>query len=110
SSTPVRVGTVAVVALLTGASVALAGPIPFLGLIAPYCARVLAGAALASQLAYSIPLGAALMLSADLTARLLLAPFEAPVSAVLAVIGAPLLIWIVHRDATLALMPVGSER
>lgn len=107
---PARVGAVVVVALLTGTSVALAGPIPFLGLIAPYCARTLAGVTIASQLPYSILLGAALMLSADLSSRLLLAPFEAPVSAVLAGIGAPLLIWMVNRDATLALMPAGTER
>lgn len=107
---PARVGAVAVVALLTGTSVALAGPIPFLGLIAPYCARALAGVTIASQLPYSILLGSALMLSADLSSRLLLAPFEAPVSAVLAGIGAPLLIWMVNRDATLALMPAGRDQ
>ncbi|MBD9356122.1 FecCD family ABC transporter permease [Methylomonas albis] len=106
---PVRTAAVLVVALLSGTCVALAGPMPFLGLIATYSARALAGAVLAKQCAYSIWLGAVLMLLADISARLLLAPFEMPVSAVLAAIGAPLLIWIVHRNAALALMPAGTE-
>lgn len=92
------------VALLAGSAVALAGPIAFLGLIAPYAARALAGVTLAAQLAFAIPLGAILLLAADLAARLIVAPYEAPVSALLALLGAPLLIWMVRRDAALALV------
>jgi iron complex transport system permease protein len=99
----IRVLTVTAVALLAGTAVALAGPIAFLGLIAPYCARGLAGVTIGAQFAFAIPIGAALLLLADLAARLIVAPYEAPMSAVLALVGAPLLIWIVHRDATLAL-------
>ncbi len=103
---PMRTRSLAVlaVALLAGSAVALAGPIAFLGLIAPYAARALAGVALAAQLAFAVPLGAILLLAADLAARLIVAPYEAPVSALLALLGAPLLIWMVRRDAALALV------
>ncbi|WFP50551.1 iron ABC transporter permease [Methylomonas sp. EFPC3] len=106
----VRVCAVGAVALLSGTSVALAGPISFLGLLAPYCARALAGVSLKAQLAYAIPLGSIVMMAADLAARLAIAPFEAPVGAVLALIGAPLLIWIVHREPNLGFSPHGAER
>ncbi|MEC8850130.1 MAG: iron ABC transporter permease [Pseudomonadota bacterium] len=100
----IRITAVVAVALLAGSAVALAGPIAFLGLIAPYAARAIAGVAVSTQLAYAMPLGAALLLAADLAARLIVAPFEAPVSALLALLGAPLLIVMVRRNATLALV------
>jgi len=85
--------------VLTGSAVALAGPIAFLGLLAPHLARGLNATGLAHQLAWSAVLGAALLLLADLGARLIAQPFETPVSVVTALLGAPLLVWLARRGS-----------
>ena len=59
------VGSLAVV-LLAGASVAAAGPIAFAGLAVPHVARLLVGADYRWILAYSLLLGPALLLAADI--------------------------------------------
>ncbi|WP_206617976.1 iron ABC transporter permease [Hahella sp. KA22] len=86
------------ITLLSAAAVALAGPIVLLGLIAAYIARALAGHHLRNQLLYSAVAGAFLLLSADILARVINRPFEAPVSAVVAFIGVPIIIRIVHSN------------
>ena len=43
--------------------------------------------------------GALVMVSADLAGRLMLAPLEVPVGIVTAVIGGPLLLWILLRPS-----------
>ncbi|WP_081905418.1 FecCD family ABC transporter permease [Janthinobacterium agaricidamnosum] len=97
---PVRLGVAASVTLLTGSAVALAGPIGFLGLLAPYLARFLVRqAGLAPQLLAAAWLGAALLLAADLAARLAVQPFETPISVMTALAGAPLLIWLARSKA-----------
>lgn len=96
--TMLRLGIAVVTTLLTASAVALAGPIAFLGLIAPYLGRAMA-ASLPAQLAWSAALGAALLLLADLGARLVAQPFETPVSVLTALFGAPLLIWMARRRA-----------
>ncbi|AGT10753.1 FecCD family ABC transporter permease [Paracoccus aminophilus] len=81
------------IALTAGASVALAGPVGFIGLIAPHLARRLAsgrtGSSLTALILISAPLGAALALSADTIGRIAIRPSELPVGLVLAMIGAP---------------------
>ncbi|AIY40968.1 ABC-type Fe3+-siderophore transport system [Collimonas arenae] len=104
---PVRLGVALSVTLLTGSAVALAGPIGFLGLLAPYLSRFLARslmppsyqAGLATQLLIAAWLGAALLLAADLAARLAVQPFETPISVMTALAGAPLLIWLARSRA-----------
>lgn len=108
-----RAAAVVAVALMAGSAVALAGPIGFLGLIAPYAARAWvstwAVVTLGRQLVCSVLIGAGLLLLADLAARLIVAPYEAPVSALLALLGAPLLILMVRRDALLSLSRIGAD-
>ncbi|MFI5808262.1 FecCD family ABC transporter permease [Streptomyces sp. NPDC051561] len=82
------------VTLLAGAAVALAGPIAFLGLLAPYAARAVTGPRMAGQLVLSGLVGGVAMIAADLLARVVIRPWETPVSVLLAFIGGPLLIWI----------------
>lgn len=91
-----RTGVAIAATVLTGCAVALAGPIAFLGLLAPHLARVLKGS-LMQQVAMSAALGAALLLLADLGARLVAQPFETPVSVLTALFGAPLLVWLARR-------------
>ncbi|MCX4029496.1 iron ABC transporter permease [Endozoicomonas sp. SM1973] len=86
------------VTLLAGGSVALAGPVSFLGLIAPFLARAMTGPVLFHQLILSALLGALIVLVADISARLIVQPFEAPVGVILAIVGAPLLIGLTHSN------------
>jgi iron complex transport system permease protein len=90
------VGTLAV-ALLAGAAVAIAGPIAFVGLAAPHAARSLVGPDYRWVVAWSALLGACLILAADILGRIVLRPGEVEVGIMTALIGAPLLIWLVRR-------------
>ncbi|MFD3514605.1 FecCD family ABC transporter permease [Streptomyces sp. NPDC058657] len=90
----IRLIVAVAVTLLAGAAVALAGPIAFLGLLAPYAARAVTGPRMAGQLVLSGLFGAVAMIAADLLARVVIRPWETPVSVLLAFIGGPLLIWI----------------
>lgn len=98
----VRVGALLGAALLAGASVALAGPVAFVGLVAPHVARLLGAQGHAAQLTYSALCGALVALSADVAARFLIYPGEAPVSAVTAMIGVPALILLLRRSRAVA--------
>ena len=79
----------AVATLAVGTSVALCGAVGFVGLVAPHLARILVGAPHRHVLPASALLGAALLLAADLAARVLVAPAELPLGVVTATLGAP---------------------
>lgn len=93
----VRLGGGAAAVLLTGAAVAAAGPIAFVGLAVPHLARALVGADHRWTLAVSALLGPALLLGADVVGRLVAPPGEVPAGIVTALIGAPLLAYLVRR-------------
>ncbi|WP_319458498.1 iron ABC transporter permease [Micromonospora sp. RTP1Z1] len=93
----VRLGGGAAAVLLTGAAVAAAGPIAFVGLAVPHLARALVGADHRWTLAVSALLGPALLLGADVVGRLVAPPGEVPAGIVTALIGAPLLAYLVCR-------------
>ncbi|WP_168120191.1 iron ABC transporter permease [Paenibacillus sp. HB172176] len=97
-----RIGLYKVVALLSamclvGGAVAVAGPIGFLGLAVPHIARFLAGIDYRWVIPYAALLGAALLLLADIGARFILPDEEISAGVVTAMLGAPLLIYLVHR-------------
>lgn len=92
-----QTGTLAAITLMSGAAVALAGPIAFLGLIVPPVARRLAGAGLRSGILMSAFLGAILLLFADLAGRFILAPAEVRVGIMTAIIGGPVFVLTVRR-------------
>jgi iron complex transport system permease protein len=72
--------------LVTAAAVAVSGLIGFIGLVAPHLVRLVVGPNARLVLPLSALLGALLLVTADLVARLL---GEIPVGVVTAVIGAP---------------------
>ncbi|TCK07595.1 iron complex transport system permease protein [Marinobacterium mangrovicola] len=78
--------------LLTGLAVAVAGPVGLVALIGPELARTLCRHRGVPLLASTL-CGALLMLLADLTGRMMLAPLEIPVGIVTAVVGSPYLLW-----------------
>jgi iron complex transport system permease protein len=82
------------VVLLAGGSVALAGPIGFVGLIVPHVARFVVGVDYRWIIPYSMILGGILITVADVAARLVLRPQELPVGIMMAVLGAPFFIFL----------------
>ncbi len=93
-----RVYAVVAVGLLAGGATALAGPITFVGLMIPHIARWVVGPDQRWILAYSILLAPVLLLAADIVGRMILRPGEVPAGVVTAVIGAPVLIYLVRRQ------------
>ncbi|QBY01746.1 iron ABC transporter permease [Rhodophyticola sp. CCM32] len=93
-----RFGVLAIAALLSGLSVALAGPVAFVGLVAPHLARLAGAETHRHLIPLSLIFGVMLGLSADLMARFILYPTEAPVSAVTALVGVPLLLVLLRRN------------
>ncbi|MEY8119790.1 FecCD family ABC transporter permease [Falsihalocynthiibacter sp. BN13B15] len=84
-------------AILAGASVTVAGPIAFVGLVVPHLARVMFGGDHRVSVPAAAALGAALMLVADTLSKLIAAPSEIPVGLVAALIGAP---WFLYLTLT----------
>ena len=89
--------------LLAGGAVAAAGPIAFVGLIVPHVARGVAGADYRWIVAYSIVLGAVLLLASDVLGRVLARPADMGVGIVTALVGAPFFVWLVRRRRVIAL-------
>ena len=83
--------------LLAGASVALAGPIAFVGLVAPHLARAVAGPDHRWIHAFSALFAALLLLGADVVGRVIVAPSEVAAGIVTALIGGPFFIATVRR-------------
>ncbi|MDL4770561.1 iron chelate uptake ABC transporter family permease subunit [Actinomadura xylanilytica] len=103
-----RVTVAVAVTLLAAGSVALAGPLTFLGLVAGYAARRLMGPRTRAQLAAAALVGPAVLVAADVVARVLIKPFETSVALVLALIGGPLLIVMVRSRNVLLLGTSGD--
>ncbi|MCV9940289.1 iron ABC transporter permease [Boseaceae bacterium BT-24-1] len=85
------------VMLLAGAATAAAGPIGFVGLIAPHLARAVAGPDYRWILPCSALFAAILLLGADLVGRVVAAPSEVAAGIVVALIGGPFFIMAVRR-------------
>jgi iron complex transport system permease protein len=92
-----KVLCVVAVVLLAGSAVAIAGPIGFVGLVIPHVARFFVGVDYRWVLPYSALLGAMLLVSADIAARLVLRPQELPVGIMTALVGAPFFIYLARK-------------
>ncbi|MEU8385042.1 iron ABC transporter permease, partial [Streptosporangium sp. NPDC048865] len=93
-------GAALLVVTLAGASVAVAGPIGFVGLIVPHIARTLVGGDFGRRLVLCVVGGALLLVVADLLARLVAFPGETPAGVVTAVVGAPAFLFLALRSKT----------
>ncbi|QGU01514.1 Ferric enterobactin transport system permease protein FepD [Corynebacterium kalinowskii] len=85
---------VSALVIAAGTATAVVGPVAFLGLAAPH---MVPGASVRRRLVPVMLVGATLALLADIIGRLLMHPGEVEFSVVLAVIGAPLMIWLIRR-------------
>ena len=93
----VRLLLVVLMALATGAAVAQAGLVAFVGLVAPHVVRRLVVVTHGPLLALSALAGAVLLLAADVAARMLIAPQELPVGVLTAVLGGLYLMLLLRR-------------
>ncbi|MFT3888914.1 MAG: iron chelate uptake ABC transporter family permease subunit [Arachnia sp.] len=98
-----RVGAMVALTLLCGAATAAVGPIGFVGLAVPFAARLLVGSDQRWVTVFSAILGPAWLLGADVIARLVVRPEEAPVGVIAALLGAPVFVAIVRRRKIAAL-------
>ncbi|WP_089971068.1 FecCD family ABC transporter permease [Lihuaxuella thermophila] len=89
-----------VVILLAGGSVAIAGPIVFVGLVVPHVARTLVGIDHRWLLPYCGVLGALFLLAADIGGRFIMNEQEIPVGVMTAIIGTPFFIYIARRKVS----------
>ncbi|WP_417818429.1 FecCD family ABC transporter permease [Tritonibacter scottomollicae] len=104
----VRVGllqllTGAAIVILCGTTVAMAGPIAFIGLIVPHLARATAPADIRWLSLYSAVYGALLMGLADILARSALFSGHMQAGVMSAILGGPVLIWLVRSKGVRAL-------
>jgi iron complex transport system permease protein len=90
----------ALIAVTVGVVAAVIGNIPFLGLIVPNIISMTRGDDLRSNLPWVCVLGMGIITFCDIVARVVIMPFELPVSLILGTIGAVVFILILLRQRT----------
>lgn len=96
-TTQIKIILFIVIILLTGASVALVGNMTFIGLMIPHMVRALVGTDYRFILPMSAIVGASFMLFADTLGRIINAPYETPVAAIVTMLGLPFFLVIVRK-------------
>jgi len=79
--------------LLTGASVACAGIIGFVGLVIPHCMRIVVGSDHRILIISSFLAGGAFLIASDTIARTVILPLELPVGVITGIIGGGIFIY-----------------
>lgn len=87
------------IAIATGVVTVVVGSLPFLGLIVPNIVSMVRGDDLRSNVPWVCLLGIGIVTVCDLVGRVIIAPFEMPVSVILGVIGAIVFIIMIVRSA-----------
>ncbi|MFF3503681.1 iron ABC transporter permease [Streptomyces sp. NPDC003247] len=93
-----RLGFLALSVLLSATAVASAGTIGFVGLVAPHAARALVGRRHVRVVPVAVLLGAALVCTADLLGRTVIAPAQLGAGLMTAVIGTPYFLHLLVRS------------
>jgi iron complex transport system permease protein len=94
----IRVLGAAIVIVLAGSSVAVAGPIAFIGLIVPHIVRRLVGVNNYVVIPLCALIGANMLVYADIISRYINPPSEVPSGLVTALVGAPVFIYLARRQ------------
>ncbi len=97
-----RIGSIGLVALLTGVAVAFTGIIMFVGLVIPHLVRMILGPAHRTLLVASMVGGAALLVWADLLARTLVPGSDLPIGLLTSLIGGPFFFYLVRATRSRA--------
>lgn len=87
----------ALIAIATGVVTVVVGSLPFLGLIVPNIVSMFRGDDLRSNLPWVCLGGIAVVTLCDILARIIIAPFEMPVSVILGVLGATVFVGLVVK-------------
>jgi iron complex transport system permease protein len=93
----VRARVVIGIALVTGAGVAVAGSIGFVGLVVPHLVRPFVGHRPGAAIMPAALAGAALLLAADIAIRLLPSGLDLKLGVLTALIGAPFFLWLILK-------------
>ncbi|SEN30464.1 iron complex transport system permease protein [Halorientalis persicus] len=91
----------AVAILAASAAIAVAGIISFFGLVVPHIVRLTVGSDYRKLIVGCVFAGPALMVAADVGARLALRPAQIPVGVVTGVVGGPYFLYLMRRQETL---------
>ena len=84
--------------IITGAAVAVAGIIGFVGLLVPHLVRMMWRRDFRFLLPLCALAGAALLVASDLVSRVVIAPVELPVGAFTALLGVPFFLSLLRRE------------
>lgn len=93
----ILIGT-GLVAIATGVVTVIVGNLPFLGLIVPNIVSMFRGDNLRSNLPWVCLLGIAIVTICDIIGRVIIMPFEVPVSLILGIVGAAVFIILLLRQ------------
>ena len=93
----ILIGTI-LVAIATGVVTVVVGSLPFLGLIVPNIVSMIRGDDLRSNLPWVCLSGIAIVTICDLIGRVIIMPFELPVSVILGVVGAAVFVGLLLRQ------------
>ena len=100
----VRFGLSGVAVLAASASIAVAGIVGFVGLIVPHMVRNLVGSDYRKLIVGSLFVGPALMVGADVGARLALNPVQIPVGIVTGLVGGPYFLYLMRKQDSMGEM------
>ncbi|MDO5862505.1 MAG: iron ABC transporter permease [Thermoplasmata archaeon] len=92
----VRGSALIMACFMTAVAVACAGPIGFVCLLAPHICRKLVGSDMRWLIPMSACAGSMLLLIADMIAKSVLAPVMLPVGAITAILGAPVMVYMLY--------------
>lgn len=87
-----------VASIITGAAVAVAGIIGFVGLLVPHLVRLVWRRDFRSLLPLCALAGGTLLVTSDLVSRIIIAPVELPVGAFTALLGVPFFLSLLRRE------------
>lgn len=93
----VKLVTGIAIILLAGGSVAIAGPIGFIGIVVPHIVRTVVGNDYRWIIPYCAIVGGIFLVIADIGARYVLMPEEVPVGIMTALVGIPFFIYIARK-------------
>jgi len=93
-----RIGSIILVALLTGVAVAFCGIIAFVGLVIPHLIRMIIGPGHRYLILASAVGGGALLTLADLLARTIVSGADLPIGMLTSLIGGPFFFYLLYRQ------------
>jgi len=86
------------VAVLSSSVVMIVGMIPFLGLIVPNIVSLFIGDNMRRNLPWTAYTGVILVLACDILGRLIIFPYEIPISIIISILGGTIFIYLILRD------------